>query len=498
MANGSRDKGKDFDVLIVGGGPGGLSIGSLLAKEGISSAILEREPTLGGRYRSVNFAGSRVDNCIHLPTGMVSSPQETYLYKFLAYMGIHVEPKVVEWKMGLTSKDDPKRIKYLAMDPKKGVENFFEFFAFGSGVPMEDITKQALGKAYRIMEDLSEEECRKLVDVPFSSWIEKNVEEPMAKAVLELSAPLMGASGKDVNFGQFANVQGTFPRVGAILFWYPKHGNMESTVITPLTKYYREHGGTVLTNRRVRNILIEKGKAKGVFVHNSETGFLEEYSASVVICAIPIFEAVARNVLSSKFLTKDWATAVKHCGKLATEDLAGFCLLRKKVVPAEGSGWTHLFDADYGVPTYVGDVFVGSMFNVKDPPGKQTIFTYISGGTEATHFGLTSPLEMVNKAKKRWKDAVEKAFPGFVESIEHEEWSLQLNWGKYAWAVVPTEIDIQSPNIRGLYFAGDSVWSISSMVSDKIYQMVFPLAERVLKYLRSGDYRRNKATSTDG
>jgi len=56
--------------------------------------------------------------------------------------------------------------------------------------------------------------------------------------------------------------------------------------------------------------------------------------------------------------------------------------------------------------------------------------------------------------------------------------------------VVPTEIDIQSPNIRGLYFAGDSVWSISSMVSDKIYQMVFPLAEKILKYLGSGGHAR--------
>jgi hypothetical protein len=63
--------------------------------------------------------------------------------------------------------------------------------------------------------------------------------------------------------------------------------------------------------------------------------------------------------------------------------------------------------------------------------------------------------------------------------------TLQLNWGRYSWAAVPTELDMQSPNIRGLYFGGDTIRSVTSMVSDKIYQMVFPLFEMVMKYIRS-------------
>jgi len=42
MAKGSRAKGNDFDVIIIGGGPGGLAVGSMLAKEGVSSAIIEK------------------------------------------------------------------------------------------------------------------------------------------------------------------------------------------------------------------------------------------------------------------------------------------------------------------------------------------------------------------------------------------------------------------------------------------------------------------------
>ena len=260
---------------------------------------------------------------------------------------------------------------------------------------------------------------------------------------------------------------------------------MEDMVITPLTNYYKDHGGRVLTNRRARSILIENKRVKGVVVQNNKTGFIEEYSAPVVICAIPIFEAVARNILRSEFLTKDWAKAIELCAKLSYEDLTGFYLLREEVISRKGPGWVHIFDVDYGLPTYVGDWCVGSLYNAVEPPGKQLIYSYIPGGLSDTPFGLTSPMTTVKEANRRWEVAVEKAFPGFTKAIEFRGMSLQLNWGRYSWAAVPTEIDMQSPNIRGLYFGGDTIRSVTSMVSDKIYQMVFPLCEKITKYLRS-------------
>ncbi len=476
-----------YDVAIVGGGPGGLSIGSLLAKEGISSVIIERAPAVGGRYRAVRFHGCRSDNGIRMPTGMVSSPQETFLYKFLSFLKIPVEAKVITWTMGMVSRDNPRRIEFFSMDKSKGVNNFFEMFAFASGMAMEESTKQALTKGFRIMEDMSEEECRKLVSLSFASWIDRNIEDELARVILNVAAPLMGAPADVVNFGAFANVLGTFPRVGALLFWYPKHGNMEDLVIAPLTEYYTEHGGDILTNRRARTILIENGRAKGVVVQNNRTGFLEEYSASAAVCAMPIFEAVRTNVLRKEFLTDDWAESIRLCANLAFEDLSTFYLLREEIVPRKGPGWIHLYDADYGIPTYVGDLCVGSFFNATEPPGKQLIYGYIPGGLDATPFGLISDMSQVNEGNRRFKETVNKAFPGFIEAIQHEGMTLALNWGRYAWAAVPTEIDIQSPNIKGLFFAGDTIRSVTSMVSDKIYQMAFPLQDVILKYLKSRD-----------
>ena len=89
------------------------------------------------------------------------------------------------------------------------------------------------------------------------------------------------------------------------------------------------------------------------------------------------------------------------------------------------------------------------------------------------------------EAHRRWKDAVEKAFPGFNDAIEDEAINLQLNFTRYAYAVVPTEVDIQPPKVKGLYFGGDSIRSIGTPMSDKCFQLAFPLCERVRDYMHS-------------
>jgi triphosphoribosyl-dephospho-CoA synthetase len=97
-------------------------------------------------------------------------------------------------------------------------------------------------------------------------------------------------------------------------------------------------------------------------------------------------------------------------------------------------------------------------------------------------------MEKVREAQRRFKEAVEKAYPGFNKAIQFEGMNLLLNNTRYAMARVPTEIDIQSPNIRGLYFAGDSIQTVctgGTQMSDKCYQMAFPLRERIVNYLGS-------------
>jgi len=55
----------DADVIIIGGGFGGLSTGALLASKGVNVLLLDKNRVLGGRAKSVDKEGFVVDNGLH-------------------------------------------------------------------------------------------------------------------------------------------------------------------------------------------------------------------------------------------------------------------------------------------------------------------------------------------------------------------------------------------------------------------------------------------------
>jgi hypothetical protein len=75
---------------------------------------------------------------------------------------------------------------------------------------------------------------------------------------------------------------------------------------------------------------------------------------------------------------------------------------------------------------------------------------------------------------------VTKVFPSFERQIEARVYNLQLNWGRYSYSVLPEELSVSAPGIEGLYFAGDSILSVSSLASDKVYDVAIRCAEAML------------------
>lgn len=75
----------EYDVIIIGGGLGGLSCGTILSKEGLSVVVLEQHHTIGGCLQSFRRDGHWLDTGMHY-VGSLSDGQ--IMHQYFKYFGI--------------------------------------------------------------------------------------------------------------------------------------------------------------------------------------------------------------------------------------------------------------------------------------------------------------------------------------------------------------------------------------------------------------------------
>lgn len=76
---------KSYDVIIIGGGLGGLSCGVMLSKEGLNVCVLEQHSIIGGCLQSFQRNGRILDTGMHY-VGSLSEGQ--IMHQYFKYMGI--------------------------------------------------------------------------------------------------------------------------------------------------------------------------------------------------------------------------------------------------------------------------------------------------------------------------------------------------------------------------------------------------------------------------
>lgn len=76
---------KKYDVIIIGGGLGGLSCGVMLSKEGLNVCVLEQHNVIGGCLQSFQRHGRTLDTGMHY-VGSLSEGQ--IMHQYFKYLGI--------------------------------------------------------------------------------------------------------------------------------------------------------------------------------------------------------------------------------------------------------------------------------------------------------------------------------------------------------------------------------------------------------------------------
>ncbi|MGO3181405.1 MAG: phytoene desaturase family protein [Aequorivita sp.] len=258
-----------YDVVIIGSGLGGLVSANILAKEGYSVCILEKNQQYGGNLQTFVRDRTIFDTGVHYIGGLSEGQN---LYRYFKYLDIldDIELKKMD-EDGfdiITFDDDPKEYHYA-----QGYENFTKTLL--KEFPKEEKAIQAycekmketcsffplyglrLGKPYYENTTLFEEKAKEFID--------SITDNEKLRAVLGGSNLLYAGDGKTTPFYMHAL------SVNSYIESSYRCVNGGSQITKALLKRFRENGGKAFKRHEVIKFETEDGLVTSVQTANGKT-----------------------------------------------------------------------------------------------------------------------------------------------------------------------------------------------------------------------------------
>lgn len=255
-----------YDIIIIGSGLGGLECGAILSKEGYNVCVLEKNSQFGGCFQTYQKQGHLLDTGIHY-VGSLDEGQ--VMNQYFRYFGIMDKLKL-------------QRLDESAFDRIYYKDNIYNF-AMGNSLFIETLSEyfpHQRANLKRYIEKLNEvgnligidhlnkgiiaQEGMKYFSTSATALISEIISDRNLQNILCGSSLLYGGI-KDVStFYQHAMINHSYIE-SAYRF---VDGSMQ--VSLELIKVIQNNGGTVLKNKEVTRIIVEKEKVKGVEINNEE------------------------------------------------------------------------------------------------------------------------------------------------------------------------------------------------------------------------------------
>lgn len=474
---------KKYDAIVIGAGVGGLSVATLLAKEGKKVLVLEQLDRPGGRALSIQ--GKEItDKGLDWYKKVLASQ-----FTYIADSDPAIEKILADRMLDGYTLD----IGYHAISAN-GAGYMLDFEDLIGGLPevakhgamygnyykgtlyrdvagtFVDPQLKKIGKEMKIpflafyyeAYGLPEEEIDRLEKVSFQQWAEEK-----------------GITKSDILFDHLHSVGTLFSTINdpkdismGDIFRYFKHafgpkltrnvlgfvggfvGNGTMEWSKAIVEKLKGFGGEVRYQSRVLEIKVDGGKVTGVRV---ETPAGEEtFLADTVVSNIPAQHTF--KVIDRKYFPEAWSTKVESMYGYGS--YAPYMGLNKLVMPEEeakmGLKNTCILPKSEG---YDYDVYI--CWNIQSavdpsvaPAGKYLYTAYLP----LTEKESRNPA-LVKKIVARLPEFMEEIYPGFKKSID---WKLDLVCWKLEGVAKSInqagtqKVPVRSEHVKGLFFAGDT------------------------------------------
>lgn len=266
-----RKKGLDkkFDFVIIGSGLGGLTTGLIMAKEGYSVCILEKNAQIGGTLQTFYHDKTKFDTGVHYLGGL--EPHQP-LYPYFKYLGL-----MEDLNLQKMDEDGFDLISFPG-DPNKypiaqGYDNFKKQLLHYFPDQEEGLNKyikkiEVVCNAFSLYYLKSQNNFKEEVDMFFEGAkdvIEECISDPKLRAVLSANNVLYAGEGDKAPFYMHALIVNSY-----IESSYRVMGG-GSTISRSLEKQIKNLGGLVVRNAEVSKITVEDLKATNVVLKDGTT-----------------------------------------------------------------------------------------------------------------------------------------------------------------------------------------------------------------------------------
>ena len=269
------------DVVVIGAGHNGLTVGAYLAKAGVDVCVLERLDQVGGGVitREFNLPGFKYDWCSTMHIMIQANPMihrdELELKAKYGLKYIYPEPQLAmvfpDDRALIVYRDVDKTAQSIAQFSKKDAAIYPKFVEY-----CRKLSKVAAVATFsppvpfgRMMSLLdSSEDGREFMRVILSSSLDIAFEWFESDQMRTLFSRYAAEGMVGPNEKGTGNAAFMFPLFHSWGFAMPEGGSGELS--ESLARCIRDHKGTVKINSPVKTVIVENGEAKGVRLENGE------------------------------------------------------------------------------------------------------------------------------------------------------------------------------------------------------------------------------------
>jgi prolycopene isomerase len=280
---------KKYDVIVVGGGPGGLTCAALLAKWGLKPLLLDKNESTGGKAVTVSRNGFTYDLAPKLQCPMRGSAIE----QAYVMLGIESELRPIylegerEFAMSYRRRGSDKYL--TAVNPQQGADATALFDLMG-------LSAEERERTVSVMTDIammSQEAVDALDDLTFAEYMARHKDVPYA--VYSYLAMMSNSSLAEpvdlVSASEQVRIMQDIIRGGGGGYYVGGFGR----VLDNLAKAIKANGGEIGTRKRVEKIEISDGQVIGVVAGG------EEFRAPIVVSDAGIQPTVLKLVGEEHF-----------------------------------------------------------------------------------------------------------------------------------------------------------------------------------------------------